>query len=96
VSGHGIADLKSHIFSHLEGVSPAQLNAMNQRHRQLSSEAAAALTDAAKLCKDDPEANAALIASHLRTAAMAVGQIIGTEYHNDLLDNIFQKFCIGK
>jgi tRNA modification GTPase len=96
VSGDGIADLKAYIFSHLEGYTATQLNAMNERHRQLSAEALTALTEASKLCDGDPESNAALIASHLRTAALAIGTIIGTEYHNDLLDNIFQTFCIGK
>ena len=96
VSGDGIDDLRSHVFSLLEGFTPTQLNAMNERHRQLSAEAMTALSDASALAKGDPESNAALIASHLRTAALAIGSIIGAEYHNTLLDNIFQKFCIGK
>lgn len=96
ISKAGIEDLKSHIFSHLDGFSTTQLNAMNERHRQLSNEAASALSKAIDLVKLDPEQNAAIIASHLRTAALAIGSIIGAEYHNTLLDNIFQTFCIGK
>ena len=95
-TGVGVNDLKSLIFSHIQGYEPTQLNAMNERHRTLAREAHNALISASELASSEPELNAALIASHLRSAAMAIGSIIGAEYHNDLLDNIFRRFCIGK
>jgi tRNA modification GTPase len=95
-TGDGIQDLKEQIFSHIEGYTPSQLNSMNQRHRTLVTEALEAARKASALASKDPESEAALIASELRTAALAIGTIIGTEYHKDLLDNIFQRFCIGK
>lgn len=95
-SGDGMEDLQALIFSHIDGYNPTQLNAMNQRHRALAAEALEALEKASELGEQAPEPNAALIASHLRQAALSIGSIIGTEYHKDLLNNIFQRFCIGK
>lgn len=37
-----------------------------------------------------------LIALDLRQALQALGEIAGTVYHDELLDFIFSKFCIGK
>ncbi len=35
-------------------------------------------------------------AQHLRTAAMALGQLLGRTYSDDLLDRVFSSFCVGK
>jgi tRNA modification GTPase len=37
-----------------------------------------------------------LIALDIRQALDALGEIAGIIYHDDLLDHIFSKFCIGK
>lgn len=42
------------------------------------------------------EENAVVICSHLRNSLDFIGQITGRIYHNDLLENIFSRFCIGK
>ncbi len=38
----------------------------------------------------------ALAAEHLRDALESLGQVTGRTYHDELLDNIFSRFCIGK
>ncbi len=35
-------------------------------------------------------------AQHLRTAANALGQLLGRTYSDDLLDRVFSSFCVGK
>jgi len=37
-----------------------------------------------------------LIASEVRNALQALGQVVGTVYTDDILDRIFGQFCIGK
>jgi tRNA modification GTPase len=37
-----------------------------------------------------------LVAIHIRSALDSLGKITGKIYNKDLLDNIFQRFCIGK
>jgi len=37
-----------------------------------------------------------LTAVHLRTAISALASITGKESDSDILDNIFNRFCIGK
>jgi len=37
-----------------------------------------------------------LAANALRSAAEAIGEIIGKTYSADLIDSIFSRFCVGK
>lgn len=62
------------------------------RHRFLVEQAAAALDRADAALAQGPE----LAAEELRAAAFAVGRLTGRIDVEDLLDDIFSKFCIGK
>ena len=37
-----------------------------------------------------------IVADDLRISYNALGEIIGEEYDEDILDEIFSKFCVGK
>ena len=41
------------------------------------------------------EQKAALACDHLRSALEHLGHVTGRTYHDELLDNIFSRFCIG-
>ena len=41
-------------------------------------------------------ADPVLAANALRTAAEAIGEILGKTYSSDLLDALFSRFCVGK
>jgi tRNA modification GTPase len=43
-----------------------------------------------------PAKDLAVVAGHLREATEALGRITGKTHSDDLLDNIFRKFCVGK
>ena len=62
-------------------------------HESLRS-AGAALTRAAELV--DSLGGEELIALEIRAGLQEVGQVVGTVYTDDILDRIFQQFCIGK
>jgi tRNA modification GTPase len=62
------------------------------RHRRLVEEAGAALVRALPNLADAPE----LSAEDVRLAAFAIGCLTGRINVEDLLDEIFSSFCIGK
>ena len=68
---------------------------VTERHRAELVLADQALVRArAWLCGDD--SSLVLAANELRRAAEALGRIIGHSYTNDLLDQVFSRFCVGK
>jgi tRNA modification GTPase len=72
-------------------LSPAEEGLITRaRHRALLTEACDALAAAAT--HDDT----VIMAEHLRHAAHALGQITGKIDIDEILDQVFSKFCIGK
>ena len=63
------------------------------RHRAALQDAAAALSS---FTSAPPEIELALLAEDLRLATRALGRITGKVAVEDLLDEIFSEFCIGK
>jgi len=60
---------------------------------------AAARVELAAACEElsgEEDETVALASEHLRSALEHLGQVTGRTYHNELLDNIFSRFCIGK
>ncbi|MDD3276728.1 MAG: tRNA uridine-5-carboxymethylaminomethyl(34) synthesis GTPase MnmE [Kiritimatiellales bacterium] len=99
ISGAGVADLKAAIAAKLE--AGVNLNApahavISERHRNLLELAKVELISARGQVSEGGEEAAAQAADHLRAALEALGQVTGRVYHNELLDNVFSRFCIGK
>ena len=42
------------------------------------------------------ESDLVLVANRLRSAAEALGELVGATYSADLLDSLFSRFCVGK
>lgn len=70
------------------------LAAINSRHQALLENAASALRHAIILL--DSKEPAELAAVELRSALDALGQIVGATDTEDILGEIFSRFCIGK
>jgi tRNA modification GTPase len=70
------------------------LAAINSRHQALLENAASALRHAIGLL--DSKEPAELAAVELRTGLDALGQIVGATDTEDILGEIFSRFCIGK
>lgn len=97
ITGAGTEEVKAAIAARLGGVAHAPAHAViSERHRNLLEQARTELVQARERIAAGGETAAAPAAEHLRTALEALGQVTGRVYHNELLDNVFSRFCIGK
>lgn len=99
VDGVGVEQIKRAIAAKLEeGVdlhAPAHA-VISERHRNLLNLARTELETAREQLTGLEDEGVALAAEHLRSALEHLGQVTGRVYHNELLDNVFSRFCIGK
>jgi tRNA modification GTPase len=97
VTGSGLEGLRAKIIALADGLSPTlgeDLVAINARHAQSLNQARADLAAAAqKLAAGEA---AELLASDLRGALAALGEISGKVDNERMLDALFANFCIGK
>ncbi len=95
-SGAGLEALKAALSRMLDLNEPGEGHAaVSQRHVAELREAVAQAR-AATAVLDEPAPDLAVASSHLRAAAEALGRITGRVYTDDLLDNVFSRFCVGK
>ncbi len=69
---------------------------VSERHTQQLRKAISELKSAEKLLNGRMGDRLPLAALHIKSAALAIGEITGQEYQSDLLDSIFSRFCVGK
>jgi tRNA U34 5-carboxymethylaminomethyl modifying GTPase MnmE/TrmE len=69
---------------------------ISERHRALLIQARDEAKQARAYLIEHIEQQAALACDHLRSALEHLGHVTGRTYHDELLDNIFSRFCIGK
>ena len=99
VNGLGVEELKRAMADMLEHGTDLHAPAhavISERHRHLLILSHKEARQAREYLNKDVEENAVLAVAHLRAALDSLGQVTGREYHEDLLDNIFSRFCIGK
>lgn len=96
--GTGLDIMKSAMIQLLgAGNAPSvQYAAISERHRQLIDVSLTRVREARKQLEGHDQADTALAAQSLREAVAALGEVLGREYHEALLDSIFSRFCIGK
>ncbi len=99
VSGAGVDELKQALAGVLEKGADLQADphaVISERHRNLLVRAHAEARDARAFLNKNVEENAVLATEHLRSALEFLGQVTGRVYHEELLESIFSRFCIGK
>lgn len=87
-TGEGVEELKKVIVSHLAKLEPRE----EPRGVDLLLEARSYLIPGPSSSIPDP----VLAANAVRSAAEALGKLIGAAYSADLLDCLFSRFCVGK
>jgi len=99
VDKQGLTEIKDMLKAKLE----MHLNVRDEPHSTISERHYKALTivrcelkEADRLVREIVDGYEVLAVEHLRTAAETIGEILGKNYHQDLLDSVFSKFCIGK
>lgn len=99
VRGSGLDEVRAQLLVRLRsdaqsGGRPRAL--ISERHRRLLVEAGRETKAALDLLENTAPDGHVLAASHLRDALELLGFITGRVYHDDLLDTVFTRFCIGK
>ncbi len=95
VTGQGIEDLVSRVSHELSGRAALVGVAMRERHRLAMQRGVEALREAIDLLPE-AERRGDLIAEALRNAVSAVDALVGRVDVEDILDEVFSSFCIGK
>lgn len=95
-TGAGFAELVLALRSRAAGVDYTERGAAvaGFRHRQALRAALSEVYTANRLVANGSEAE--LIAVHLRNATDSLDEILGTVTTDEILNHIFQRFCIGK
>jgi len=93
--GSGIDKLKLHLRSVLLGENPeSEIVVTNLRHKSALSRAGKSLAEA--LAGFHNRVPPEMVAVDLNEAKQAIEEIIGIVTNDDILDQIFSQFCIGK
>jgi tRNA modification GTPase len=95
--GTGIKELEEAIYGEITGgatIAPEEILVSKLRHRQALERAHAALANASGAL--ERELSMEFIAIDVRDALDALGEIVGAVVTDEVLNRIFDEFCIGK
>jgi tRNA modification GTPase len=93
----GLVELLEDMRERLDWQADAMPHAaISERHRQLLSEALNDMHSAFDLIEKGHMDGLVLAAAHLHEAAAQLGRLTGRLFYQDMLDQIFSRFCIGK
>ena len=96
IRGEGVTEVKAALGSKImAGPATPPHAVISERHRALVVTARDEVLQALDVMSNDG-CDPVLMASGLRLAIAALGLVTGREYHDELLDAIFTRFCIGK
>ena len=91
-TGAGLRDLEKRVAAFGAGAGESALT--QQRHMLLAREAASSLRAAADACARGEAVDLAVI--DLQDALAALGSITGEQVDDKMIDEIFDRFCVGK
>lgn len=93
----GISEIKTEIIKK-SGVPKCHVHqfVISERHRNILIASRDDLAEAISILCSHDESSVVLAASKVRSALDRIAQATGKKYHQELLDSIFNRFCIGK
>lgn len=95
ITKEGIEELKKALYKEIIGLNPAENEFLtNQRHQNCLKNALEALNTALEGAKQQELQD--LISIDIKAALMSLGEISGEVITDNILNNIFENFCIGK
>lgn len=97
VNGKGIKDVKIKIGEKL-GIAGNNLHqcAISERHRNILIESKSILDEVINILNSNNDEFVVVAASRLNVVLDKIGQATGKKFCKELLDSIFNRFCIGK
>ncbi len=95
-SGEGLDALKDHLYAVASGgnLTRESLIITRERHHRALTQTVESLQQVCQSLKEDRSED--LIAVDMNSALEILGSLTGKDYATDLLDQIFDDFCIGK
>ena len=94
LTGQGIKELKDLIFERGYGKQNEDVLLIEERHKEALEEALEAISRLRKSAERG--APTELVAAELKSAYFALGKITGESANEEILKEIFSKFCVGK
>ena len=94
-TGVGVSDLVARISGILKNRTSVAGLATRERHRVAMESANQSLSSATELLKNGPDSYE-LVAEELRMSVRALESLVGRVGVENLLDEIFSSFCLGK
>jgi tRNA modification GTPase len=93
----GLDVLKRAILETIQSkVSDIHSFSISERHFAILSQVRNEMISASKILLQHNTHDIVLVSSHLRSALEHLGTINGKIYSDQLLENIFSRFCVGK
>lgn len=98
-TGEGMDTLRKCILDKVLRYMPSGFETgavISERHRKILQQVSDPVEESMNLLTTDDQTQWVLAASKLRIALQDLGEVTGENYREDLLDQIFSSFCIGK
>lgn len=98
LNGDGLDDLRAalHQMLNLDAMNDEDQLLTSVRQKQALEKALGELKEAESMAERGDESEQVLMVHHIRNSATALGEMIGRVYSDDMLDEIFSRFCVGK
>lgn len=97
INNYGIDELKEkieRIFNTCDLDFENELIITNERHRDLLKRAKGYLNEARNQIENNEPID--IVSIVIKTASKSLGEIIGSDVNQDIINKIFEKFCLGK